>query len=178
MKRRLFVRKIAAAGVTIPFLSLPSFAVSPAISWQQQAADDIRKGFIGTIRQIHLTHTYHPEVTSTSALRQLAQQDIELAGALAGINLSAAGNMRFAETPSAPFGSYAAQFQSGGVRVYWQGLARHGSDPTPPAQTIQLVGSKGILNTTPDGPGYQVQDYTGRVLRQLGSKPLPAYPKA
>lgn len=178
MKRRLFIEKLAVAGIAIPLLPTHGFADSSVVSWEQQAVDDIRQGFLGVIRQIHLTHIYHPTVTGSSALLKLVQQGFKVASALVGEEIPLDRETFFKESPSSRFGSYAAQCQMGSIRVNWQGLARCGGDPVLPTQLIQLIGSKGILSTSPDGTSYQIQDYTGRVLRQMSSKSHQAYPKA
>lgn len=151
-------------GIAVPFLPTLSFVDLTGTGWLRHAADEVRNGSIGSIRQVQLIHTYHPEVTQSGALSTLIKQDFEVAGTLAGAPLTAVETVLFKESPSSRFGSYAARYQSGTIQVIWQGLARYGGAPTPPSRLIRLIGSKGILHKSGDGAGYQIHHFPGRAF--------------
>lgn len=149
------------------------------LGWQRraaptliQAARDVRRGLIGAVQQITITHTYDPAYTTRAQLHQMAQQDIDLSGFVAQQAISAEKDILPGSLLSENLGSSSTQFRFGEVDVSWQGLARYGGQAREATRTIRLFGSKGVLQTAADGLSYQIVSYTGRKLRKRTSDPL------
>lgn len=149
------------------------------LGWQRraaptliQAARDVRRGLIGSVQQITITHTYDPAATSRAQLHLMAQQDIDLSGFVAQLALFAEKDILPGSLPSEYQGSSSAQFKCGEVDISWQGLARYGGQSREATRTIRLFGTKGVLQTAADGLSYQIVSYAGRKLRKRTSDPL------
>lgn len=138
----------------------------------EQAARDVRNGLIGQIQQISIAHTYAPETTSGEELLHLAQQDIDLSGFMAGLELYGDKKILFGASSSTGFGSCSARFTHNTVEVTWQGLARYGGASNQLSRTIRLFGSKGVLQTAVDGLSYQMVDYAGRNIRKMTAEAM------
>ena len=184
MNRRLFAGQLAA-GLAVQLISAPLIAESLPISSVNQrstsilldkATELVRNGLIGTPQRLCISHSYSPERTPLHALVTMAQQDIDRAGHLIGLDLKIDVQTLFADSSSATFGSYSARFDRAALTVIWQSLARVGSQANAPVRILRLSGSKGILQTAADGLNYEFVDLRGRIVRverQIGSAAAP-----
>lgn len=169
MKRRLFVSHVSV-GLLLPLfppslLGSPLRARSPEplaadLVWADTVISPIQNGLIGTIQQVAMSHTYSPERTPLPTLLNQVEHDFERLSRLLGKPLAIDVNQLLVDSPSSAFGSYSARFNIDGLTFVWQGLARHGMQAQPTACQLQILGNKGVLQTT--AAGYQILDLTGR----------------
>ena len=172
MNRRAFVGRLTT-GLILPVLPASLLVGSSSfiqadrqpVSILNKAAELIRDGLLGTPQHLVISRIYSPEQTMLSALRTIAQQDIDRAGRLIGVDLAIDAQLIFTDSPSATFGSYSARFHRSGMAVTWQGLARVGRPVGRPTGTLRILGSEGVLQITTDERSYRLVNFRGRVVR-------------
>ncbi|MBO0951053.1 hypothetical protein [Fibrella forsythiae] len=177
MNRRLFVGHILAGasllGVPSALRAQPVPASSDALSTVnslKRATDWIRTGALGSLQHITLSHVYTPGYTSLARLQTLLDADLASLSQLLGMELPLTGQ-GLLERSSTGFGSYWAQLEQQGVTVSWQGLARIGGEATEPTTQLRLWGTKGLVQSHPDGAGYQLIDLQDPTQPRLNQAP-------
>lgn len=173
MERRLFLGQ-AVAGLSLqllPFALTSHSASGKSISLPSEAdrkvqalASTIQQGAIGSLEQLTITHVYSPEQTSMATLGALVQQDLALVSQLTGLHIPVDNQILFADSSSAAFGSYSANFAVNDVAVTWQGLARIGTNSNAPTGTLCLSGSAGVLRMSTSAMDCQLLNFQGRPL--------------
>ncbi|MEZ0487894.1 hypothetical protein [Fibrella aquatica] len=181
MNRRLFARKLAAGVSLLGFpssllahsVTTPTGLLSRAGSFQN-ATGWIQNGSLGALQQVSLSHVYSPERTSPATLKALLDQDLATLSELLGLEkpLTCAG---LPELSPSEFGTYWAPLDQGGVRISWQGLARINQPVSSPVSRLSLLGSRGLVQTSPGGKGYTLIELSTLPARQVRSAAPPGH---
>ncbi len=162
MNRRLFINQ-ASIGFVLPLLPFSVFGQDKATLETHafaQLATEMRRGAIGSVQQLAISHSYSPKVLTLEALTRIALQDVNACLAIAGLPSLTETQLLQRVSPAPLYGSCAAEVGTDAVKIVWQALARYGMQAQPIACQLRVLGSTGVLQTTADG--YRILDLTGR----------------
>lgn len=174
MNRRLFVGK-ATISLVLPFLPAPLLAESNAASQPidvliEQVTTSIRRGALGSIQRLRITHLYNPNEINWDTVLANAQQDISLVAKLIDSPL----DITLPKAPQASFGSGSIQLAIQDMIVTWEGLACLSSQTGSASGKLQIMGSTGILHAYLDGSSFMITDFQGKAIASKGKSNLTA----
>jgi hypothetical protein len=165
MNRRLFVRQLTT-GLSLPLVAaVPSMGFGAASAnplWCRSTAH-LLASQLGTLQSITISHVYSPERTSIATLKALTATELTAMNTLLGTAFSLTAQT-WAQLAATTHGSHGTQLEQDGVTLSWQALARIGNETARPSTRLIVSGSKGILQVSPIGNGYQLIDRQGEAV--------------